>query len=160
MKKQRLILLAVALASIALVAAAVYLQVAERMLPCPWCVIQRYAFLGIALICLISAALPERAVRFGAGLAFLESLGGVGAASWLLWVKAHPKISCGIDPVETALNKIAPAEWMPMLFQANGECSTEYPPIMGLTVAQWSLAWFVIFAIVLGVLCFRRHRRN
>ena len=158
MKKQRLVLLAIAIISIALIGTAVYLQTVERMLPCPWCVIQRYMFAAIALTCLVSASLPERAIRFGSGLALLESLGGLGAASWLLWVKAHPHVSCGIDPVETALNKIWPAQWLPTLFEANGECTTEYPPIFGLTVAQWSFTWFVILAIALAWMTFRRAR--
>lgn len=158
MKTTKPLLLAVALVSIALIGSAVYLQVFERMRPCPWCVIQRYAFALIALTCLVFAALPARAGRLGAGLAFLESLAGLGAASWLLWVKAHPSVSCGIDPVETALNKIATARWLPMLFEANGECTTEYPPILGLTVAQWSFAWFIILAAVLGWAAFRRRR--
>jgi disulfide bond formation protein DsbB len=158
MKNPRLVLLAAAVVSIALVAAAVYFQIADRMLPCPWCVIQRYAFLAIALTCFVSAALPERVIRIGAGLAFLESLAGLGAASWLLWVKAHPAVSCGIDPVETALNKVWTAQWLPKLFEANGECTTEYPPILGLTVAQWSFTWFIILAIVLGWTAFKRTR--
>lgn len=158
MKNQKSILVGIGLTCIALIGAAIYLQQVERMLPCPWCVIQRYAFALIALTCLVTAALPARTTRAGTGLAFVASLAGCGSALWLLWVKMHPSVSCGIDPVETTLNKIAPAQWLPIVFQANGECSTEYPPIFGLTISQWSLAWFVLFTLVLGWLAFRRRR--
>jgi disulfide bond formation protein DsbB len=37
-------------------------------------------------------------------------------------------------------------------------CTTEYDPILGLTVPQWSLLSFIAIAIVLIVLTFRRSR--
>ncbi len=158
MKQTKLLLLGVAGVAIALLGAALYLQFSKDMLPCPWCIIQRYIFAAIALICVIAAFLPQGLRRAGAGLAFLTSLGGIGAGAWLLWVQANPNVSCGIDPLETSLNKIATAELLPFLFKADGLCTTAYPPIFGLSVAQWSTVWFVILAIVLGWAAFRRQR--
>ena len=60
------------------------------------------------------------------------------------------KLSCGIDPLETSLNTIPTARLLPFLFQADGLCTTEYAPIIGLSIPQWSLIWFAILAIVLG----------
>ncbi len=156
MKTSKPLLLAVALASIALLGVGLYLQHVKDMQPCPWCVIQRYAFTAVALICLISAALPRSASKAGAGLGLLAALSGIGAAGWHLWVKAHPAMSCGIDPMETSLNTIPTAKLLPFLFQANGFCTTEYDPIFGLSIPQWSLIWFAMFAIVLGYVLFKR----
>ena len=158
MKQTKLTLIGVTLVAIALLGAALYLQFAKGMAPCPWCIIQRYIFAAIAVICLVAAFLPQSAARVGAGLAFLTSLGGIGAAGWLLWVQANPNVSCGIDPMETSLNEIFTAELLPFLFKADGFCTTVYPPLLGLSVAQWSAVWFVIFAIVLGWASFRRQR--
>ncbi|RJG02281.1 disulfide bond formation protein B [Noviherbaspirillum sedimenti] len=158
MNQTKLTLLGVAMVAIGLIGAALYLQFSKGMLPCPWCIVQRYIFAGIALICLVAAFLPERLMRAGAGLGFLTSLGGIGAAGWLLWVQANPNVSCGIDPLETSLNKVFTAELLPFLFKADGLCTTEYPALLGLSVAQWSAAWFVILAIVLGWTAFRRQR--
>lgn len=158
MKQTKLVLLSVAATAIALLGAALYLQFNKGMLPCPWCIIQRYIFAGIALICLIAAFLPQGAARAGAGLGFLTALGGIGAGSWLLWVQANPNVSCGIDPLETSLNKVILAELLPTVFKADGLCTTQYPPLLGLSVAQWSTVWFAIFAIVLGWTAFRRRR--
>ena len=156
MKTSKPLLLAVALASIALLGVGLYLQHVKDMQPCPWCVIQRYAFTAVALICLISAALPRDTSKSGAGLGLLAALSGIGAAGWHLWVKAHPAMSCGIDPMETSLNTIPTAKLLPFLFQANGFCTTEYDPIFGLSIPQWSLIWFAMFAIVLGYVLFKR----
>jgi len=158
MKQTKLTLLGVAAVAIGLLGAALYLQAAKGMMPCPWCIIQRYIFAAIALICLLAAFLPAGLRRAGAGLGFLAALGGIGAAGWLLWVQANPNVSCGIDPMETSLNKVFTAELLPFLFKADGFCTTEYPPLLGLSVAQWSAAWFLILAIVLGWTTLRRQR--
>jgi disulfide bond formation protein DsbB len=158
MQTSKPVLLTVALASIALLAVALYLQHVENMLPCPLCVIQRYVFAAIALICLVVASLPRAAMKAGAALGALAALGGAGVAGWHLWVKAHPTVSCGIDPLETSLNTIPTANLMPFLFKADGLCTTEYAPIFGLSIPQWSLLWFVVFLIVLATTVFKRNR--
>jgi disulfide bond formation protein DsbB len=159
MKSPKFWLLATALACFALLGGAVYFQYARYMYPCPWCIIQRYAFAAIGLICLIAAFLPATATRRIASLGTLIALGGMGAAGWLIWVQANPEVSCGIDPVETSLNKFPTAKLLPFLFKANGTCTTEYDPILGLSMPQWSLTAFICIAIVLGVLAVRRARR-
>jgi disulfide bond formation protein DsbB len=121
-------------------------------------VIQRYIYIGIALVCFIVAALPDNMTRGGTWLATLTSLSGVGVAGWHLWIKAHPTISCGIDPLETSLNKIPTAELLPFLFKADGLCTTEYAPILGLQTPTWSFIWFCIFTIVLLWSALRRNR--
>jgi disulfide bond formation protein DsbB len=47
---------------------------------------------------------------------------------------------------------------LPFLFRPEGECSTEYVPLLGLSIPQWSLLAFIGFALVLAVLAFRRAR--
>lgn len=150
MKTSKPLLLAVAFIAFALLGAALYLQFVERMLPCPLCIIQRYAFFAVGVICLVAALLPAGARRVGAGLCLLAALSGAGVAIHHLWVLAHPGTSCGIDPLETSLNKIFSAKLLPFLFKADGLCTTEYAPILGLSIPQWSLFWFVILALVLG----------
>jgi disulfide bond formation protein DsbB len=149
MKTSKPLLLSIAFICLALLGVALYLQHVEGMAPCPLCVLQRYAFAGVALICLITAFLPQGAAKPGAILAALASLAGAGVAGWHIYIKAHPAVSCGIDPLETSLNTIPTAKLLPFLFQADGFCTTEYAPIFGLSLPQWALFWFVVLAIVL-----------
>jgi disulfide bond formation protein DsbB len=149
MKTSKPVLIIVALISLALLGVALYLQFVERMLPCPLCIMQRYAFAAIAVICLVTAILPAKAVKAGASLGTLAALSGAGVALWHLWVKAHPSVTCGIDPLEISLNTIPTAKLMPFLFQADGLCTTEYAPILGLSIPQWSLLWFIVLAVIL-----------
>jgi protein subunit release factor B len=93
-----------------LVGAALYLQHAKDMLPCPLCVIQRYLFLGIGDL------QPDR--RFerqnqGRRRWRCWRAGRPGHRRQALYVLAHPGFSCGIDPMETILNKIPTATCCP-----------------------------------------------
>lgn len=156
MKSSKPLLLAVAFICIALLGVALYLQHVMLMAPCPLCVLQRYAFAVIGLICLIFALVPRLPARAGAVLGVLAALCGAGVAGWHLYIKANPAVSCGIDPMETALNNIPSANLMPYLFKADGFCTTEYAPILGLSIPQWALIWFMILLIVLVRTAFRR----
>ncbi len=150
------ILFVTALACLAMLAVGLYLQLVLDMLPCPLCILQRYAFVAVALACLVTVALPSAATRLGAAAACVAAVTGAGIAIRHLWVKAHPEISCGIDPLETSLNKVFIADWIPALFQAAGLCTTEYDPILGLSIPHWALAWFTVFALVTAALALRK----
>jgi disulfide bond formation protein DsbB len=156
MRTSRNALLLIAAASVALVGAALYLQHAKDMLPCPLCVIQRYLFLAIAA-CALFGALAGKA-RLGAGLGLLGAVGGLGVVGKHLYVLAHPGFSCGIDPVETVLNKIPTATMMPWLFRADGLCENATDTLLGLSVPQWSAVWFAILAAALAWVLARRSR--
>lgn len=146
----------IALVCVALVGAALYLQHVQYMMPCPLCVIQRYLFLAIALCCLLGAWGGKP--KAGAGLGILGALGGIGVAGKHLYVLTHPGFSCGIDPMETILNKIPTATALPWLFQANGMCEDATDKLFGLYVPAWSAIWFVIITATLAWLLARRSR--
>jgi disulfide bond formation protein DsbB len=156
MKTSKLVLIAIALTALALIGFALYLQHVKQMQPCPLCIIQRYAFAAVALICLAAAFLPAAAARIGAGLGAIAALAGAGVAIRHVWIIAHPGVSCGIDPMETSLNKIPTAELMPFLFKADGLCTDAVDPVLGLQIPQWALVWFVVFAVILAWTALKR----
>jgi len=156
MKTTKSLLITIAFVAIGLLAVAMYLQHIEGMQPCPLCVIQRYAFAAIALLCLIAASLPPAGERAGAALGALAAIAGAGVAGWHIHVKANPEVSCGIDPLETTLNTIPTAELMPFLFKADGLCSTDYAPILGLSLPQWALLWFAVLSVALMRVALKR----
>lgn len=150
MKNPKFVLLFIALICGALLGAGLYLQLVEHMLPCPLCIIQRYLFAATGILCLLGALLPRVPAKVMTALAGLAALGGAATAGWHLWVQAHPGVSCGIDPLETALNTIPTATLLPTLFKADGLCATPYAPILGLSIPQWSLLWFALFVLLLA----------
>ena len=156
MTSSRPVLLCVAAGAIALLGVGLYLQLALKMQPCPLCVLQRYAFAVLAICCVVGACMQRGAHPVMAGFGIVAALTGAGTAGWHLWIKAHPTVSCGIDPLETSLNTIPTARLFPTLFQADGLCTTDYAPILGLSIPQWSLFWFIVFAIALASVLMQR----
>jgi disulfide bond formation protein DsbB len=140
----RNVLLAIAFVSFGLIGAAMYLQHVLYLMPCPLCVIQRYLFIAVGLAALAGAFTSKP--KPAAGIGLLAALGGAGVAGKQLWVLAHPGLSCGIDPMETALNKIPTAEALPWLFYAEGLCQDATEKFMGLQIPVWSFIWFAILA--------------
>jgi disulfide bond formation protein DsbB len=156
MPSSRNLLLLIGAVSFALVGAALYLQHAKDMLPCPLCVIQRYLFLAVGICSLLGAFAGK--IKAGAALALLGALGGLGVVGKHLYVLAHPGFSCGIDPMETALNKIPTATMLPWLFRAEGLCENALDTLFGLSIPQWSAVWFTILTLSLAWVLARRSR--
>ena len=157
MTNTRTALFTIAFVALALVGAALYLQHVHDMLPCPLCVLQRYAFLGIALFSLVGALMKKPKV--GISLALVSGIAGLGVVGKHLYVLANPGFSCGIDPMETMLNKIPTAEYLPWLFRADGLCEGATDKVLGLAIPQWSAVWFVILTVLLGWVLMRQLRR-
>ncbi|MES2161319.1 MAG: disulfide bond formation protein B [Pseudomonadota bacterium] len=148
-------LLSIAIACFGMIGVALYLQIGLDMLPCPLCVIQRYLFIAIGLCCLFGAYGKP---RLGAGLALMAALGGLYTAGKHLYILAHPGLSCGIDPMETFLNKIPTATYLPTLFHADGLCEDALAPWFGLSIPQWSFLGFGLCTLGLAWLLIRRAR--
>lgn len=156
MNQSRSLLLSIAFASFGLILVAMYLQHGLDMLPCPLCVIQRYLFLAIGVAALIGAYTSKP--KIGAGIGLLAALGGLATAGKHLYVLANPGLSCGIDPMETFLNKIPTATYLPFLFKADGLCEDALAPWFGLSIPQWAFLWFGLFTLALAWALMRRSR--
>jgi len=154
MTNTRTALLSIASIALFLVGVALYLQHVKDMLPCPLCVLQRYAFLGIAIFSLIGAFIKKPVI--GTSLALASGIAGLGVVGKHLYVLANPGFSCGIDPLTTTLNQIPTATLMPWLFKADGWCEAATDTVVGLSVPQWSAIWFVALTLALAWLLLRR----
>src|SRR5512134_3476645 len=114
---RRLFVLAVLLV-VAAIAAALYLQYAVGVAPCPLCVLQRMGFLLAAILALL-AALAARGGRLRPALGVLAiagSLAGGGVAAWHTWLLAHPPESLGCGrPFEWFNDDFPLIVWLPRL---------------------------------------------
>jgi len=140
-----------------------YLQYGpDRQQPCPLCVLQRYTYLALAMVCLLAAAhRPQRAgLLVYAAIADLFAVVGAGLALWQV-TKGASMTSCLSDPIGDFVNGLPSANWWPEFFFANGGCADKYPPILGMYVPQWSLFLFVLFMglIALVLLTVLRQKR-
>lgn len=149
--RERRRLLVLALVCIALVCGALYLQIFKGEDPCPLCILQRYGYLCVAIFALIgSTSSSWRSIAISETLVLISAIGGLIASGRHVWVQAHPNFSCGFDRLQPIVDGLPPAKWLPKVFQVAGLCETPYPPLLGLTLPQWSLVGFVIIAIAVA----------
>lgn len=152
--KPRNLLIAMFLLCSGSILIALYLQIFKMVLPCPLCVLQRYAFLFIAGCCLF--AIFTKKVRLSSVLGGIASLIGAYLAAYQLWNIAHPAIQCGRDALEEAVNSFFLANWIPVMFRAESLCSDYLEPFLFLTPPQWALFWYLVFAFVFIRLAWKR----
>jgi disulfide bond formation protein DsbB len=159
LRRERNLLVLLALICVALVGGALYLQFVEHQDPCPLCIIQRYFYLLIAIFAFLGARLRGwRGVRLLELLALLSAAGGVVTAARHVYIQAHPNFSCGFDALQPIVDGLPPAHWLPSVFKVAGLCETSYPPIFGISLPGWSLIGFVLAFLALAISLWR-HRR-
>ena len=127
---------------------ALYLQYYEYQDPCPLCLLQRVVYIVLMVVFLLGALHGPR--RTGAvvysTLLVLVSVIGAGIAGRHVWLQHLPKDKvpeCGpglgyiLDrfPLVNALEKI---------FRGSGECAEAGWRLVGLSIAEWSLVWFIL----------------
>lgn len=129
---------------ISLLAFGLYLQHVVGLVPCPMCIVQRYALISIALVAGVTAASGRKSFQISGSvlLLLLASFGAFVAArqSWLQWYPPEV-VSCGRDfygmietfPLQRAL---------PMIFKGGGDCSQIDWTFLGGSIANWSFLCF------------------
>jgi disulfide bond formation protein DsbB len=115
--------------------------------PCPLCILQRIAFLLIAVMSLMAFCF-EKTRKIFYYLALLAVLAGIAIAIRHQWVIAHPESLCGLDPLEVFINQFSFVQAVPSFFKADGFCSMPLPPILFMSVPSWSLLFFCLFFIL------------
>ena len=151
----RRVLSLLAFVCVALLAFGLYLQHVERLEPCPMCIVQRYAYVLMAIVAGLTAICDRKGFQVMGCLLFLVlAAGGASVAarqSWLEWFP--PEItSCGRDfsgIIETLpLNRI-----IPMVFRGTGDCAEVGWTFFGGSIANWSCLWFCgLFVVTLLLL--------
>jgi disulfide bond formation protein DsbB len=161
LNRERRFLVLLGVICLALIGGALYMQIVLGEAPCPLCILQRYALLFIALFAFVGAAMPGRkSLTFFEVLVVLSAVGGIAAAGHHVYTLANPSVSCGIDTLQPIVDGLPLADLMPTVFQVQGFCSTPYPPVLGLSLAQWALVAFVLTAILVPLGIYRNRRRG
>ena len=139
------------LACAGLIGFALYLQYYEYQDPCPLCLLQRIVYIALMVAFLVAAVHgPARtgATVYGA-LAFLTA--GIGAAIatrhvWLQHLPPDKVPECG-PSLEFMMRKYPLFQAMEKVLGGTGQCAEVGWKFLGLSIAEWSLAWFVLFAL-------------
>jgi disulfide bond formation protein DsbB len=131
-----------------LFAFALYLQYYEYQNPCPLCILQRVAYIALMVVFLVGAAHGPR--RIGAycysALLVIISAIGAGIATRHVWLQHLPpdKVpECG-PGLTYMLNKFPLTQALEKVFRGSGECAEVGWTFLTLSIAEWSLVWFVL----------------
>ncbi|NLF53116.1 MAG: disulfide bond formation protein B [Thauera phenolivorans] len=126
-----------------------YLQHVVGLEPCPMCIMQRYAFVTVALIALVGG-LHGAGSRVYAALIGIAALAGGSIAARQSWMQLNPPMipECG-PGLEFMLESFPLTKVLPMIFRGAGDCTAVDWTFLGLSIANWSLVCFsavVVFA--------------
>lgn len=149
---------------VALFAFALYLQYYEQQEPCPLCILQRIAFIGLAVVFLVAALHGPGVIGSIVYSGMLFVVAGIGAAiaSRHVWLQHLPKNQvpeCG-PGLEYMLRKFSLGQTLEKILAGSGECAEVGWTFLGLSIAGWSLLWFVLLGVFAVFLAMPRMRRR
>jgi disulfide bond formation protein DsbB len=134
-----------------LIAYAFYLQYIEGLEPCPLCQFQRACVIAMGLVFLIAGYHdPGRAGATGYALVQLV-LGGAGIAfaTRQVWLQSLPKDqvpSCGMG-LNYMLENLPFTDVLKKVFEGSGECAEKSWELLHLSIAGWTLVFFVAMIV-------------
>ena len=148
---KRLPFAAPALACAGLLAFGYYLQYVDHQDPCPLCLVQRGFFYGVLAVFAVAALhSPARTGKIVyCAAASLLALFGFGVAArqvWLQHLPADQVPACGPD-LFFMIENFPLSRTLQKLFMGSGQCAEVNWTFLGLSIAEWSLAWFAALAI-------------
>jgi protein dithiol:quinone oxidoreductase len=139
----------------------VYMQDALGLEPCPMCILQRYAFWAIGITALVGTLHGPRrwGIKAYAQTIIVFAVLGGGTSIRHSYIQHFPPAfqSCGTD-LEYLVNTFPLAQALPKMFSGTGECSKVQWSFLGLSIPEWALVWFVIFAVTAFLVA--RHKRS
>ncbi|MGZ8229862.1 MAG: disulfide bond formation protein B [Burkholderiales bacterium] len=148
---------------IGLLAFALYLQYVEHQEPCPLCILQRVAFfsmMGVFVIAVLHGPLRRGAWIYSTLAFAIAAIGAAIAARqvWLQHLPASQVPACG-PGLEYMLERFPLTEALRKVLAGSGECAEVGWTFLGLSIAGWSLVWFVMLGVSALVIAVRTPRR-
>ena len=131
----------------ALMAWAFWLQYGEGIEPCPLCMFQRVCVTAVGLVFLIAAVHNPRrgGAAFYAVLTLMLAGAGAGFAARQVWLQALPKDqvpSCGMG-LSYMMGTLPFTDVVRRVLEGSGECAEKGWVFLGLSIAGWTLVFFV-----------------
>lgn len=136
-----------------LLAASYYFEFIQNMQPCLLCILQRWAFIALAMIFLVAAIhAPQHWGRHIYLLLLLAAAGvGIFAAARQVWLQHQPpETSAHCLPSLPYLLKICPLPQVIHLLLLGGpDCAQITWRLWGFTMPEWTLAAFIGLTVLI-----------
>jgi disulfide bond formation protein DsbB len=135
-----------------LIAYALYVEYGLHQEPCPLCILQRVAVIGVGLVFLVATLHnPARTfARVYAALIGLVALAGIGVAARHMWILAQPPGSvaeCGAS-LDYMMDVLPLHEVLGKVLSGSGECAKVTWEFLGVSMPAWVLINLVALAVL------------
>jgi len=150
------------LGPLALIAVAYfYFQQQLGLAPCPLCMFQRAALLGVSVFCLLGLMFNpgkvfSKLIAFGATLFSVLGLAIAGRQVWLQHLPEDQVPECGPD-LAFMLDVFPLSQVISTVFQGSGECA-EVQWTFLFTIPEWMVAIFLVMTLICLRMLFKRER--
>lgn len=150
-----------------LLAAAYYMEYVMGLLPCPLCIIQRFAIVLIGLVCLTAVLhnpQPRRerqrnpaARGYALGVTLFAVFGGA-TASRQVWLQHQPadQLPACLPSLDYMVDVLPVFEMLTLLFSGTADCAKVTWTFLGLSIAECTLLAFIGFTLFGLIQLFRR----
>ena len=137
---------------VVLLSIATYLEVYVGINPCPLCILQRVVLVALGVIFFFAMLIKSsRFFQYLLGfLSFLVNLRGIllsGRKVWLQHIPQNGMGECGIS-LQYLFKIFSFSEALKHIWKGGIECSQHDWEFLGLSLAEWSLFWFIVFFIL------------
>jgi len=134
-----------------LLAVSVYLQVFDGFIPCPLCTLQRLCFGLLGIWFLIACCVYKKYIArcLLNTLSLLTATLGMLLAGRQIWLQHYPTHSneCGAS-LEYMLGALPFNQVVQKVLVGSAECTQRGWEFFSLSMAEWSLLWFVLFLML------------
>lgn len=139
-----------------------YFQQALGLAPCPLCMFQRAALVGVGFFCLLGIIFaPRRSAAkllvFGAAVSSMIGLAIAGRQVWLQHLPADKVPECGpdlsfmleMDPIFDVIQRV---------LAGSGECAEVQWTFLSVSMPEWMVLVFSVMTVICVRLLFRKQR--
>ena len=147
----------ICVACVAMLGFGMYLQHSVGLEPCPMCIVQRYALIGVAVLSALACIGSHNGWwKSWSALALLMSGFGAFVAARQSWLQWNPPefATCGRD-FYGMIENYPISRAVPMIFRGSGDCTAIDWTFLGGSIANWSFICFALIAVTLLVLMVR-----
>ncbi|MBV9575891.1 MAG: disulfide bond formation protein B [Gammaproteobacteria bacterium] len=142
-----------------LLLSSLYLQFFDGFTPCPLCILQRIAFCFLGILFLGGIFLHSHfwgrlSINM---LTIFTSLAGIIFSGRQIWLQHFPPQ----DPSECGVSLQYMMQVLPMnqvitkIFAGSAECTQRGWEFLSLSMAEWTLVWFILFFLFSCILLFK-----
>ena len=136
------------LACVGLISYALYAQYGLHLEPCPLCILQRVAVIGVGVLFLLALLHNpgDRGARVYGALIDLVAIAGIAVAARQIWIIAQPPGSvaeCGAS-LDYMMAVLPLHEVLAKVLTGSGECAKVDWQLLGLNMPTWVLMSLVV----------------